>query len=62
MPTNDIVGTPKDKIQVQDDMIKQLREEVKRLKDDKKKLIVQLVEMEELKEENQRLWKRVNKT
>lgn len=35
--------------------MKQLYEEIKRLKEDKQKLIIQLVEMEELKDENTRL-------
>jgi len=50
-----IVAPPKDKIQELEDKIKRLNEEVKGLRDDKRKLIVQLVEMEELKDENQRL-------
>lgn len=62
VPTNDMVGTPKDKIKKQDDKIRQLREEINQLKIDKKNLVVQLVEMEELREENQRLRKRVDKT
>ncbi|WLC90187.1 DUF6262 family protein [Clostridium estertheticum] len=50
----DIVTTPKDKIQAKDDKIKQLYEVIKKLKDDKQNLIVQLVEMEEIKDENKR--------
>lgn len=50
-----IIATPKDKIQAKDDKIKQLYDEIKKLKDDKEKLIIQLVDMEELKDENKRL-------
>ena len=57
----DIVTPPKDKIQVFEDKIKRLYEEVKTLKEDKKKLIVQLVEMEELKDENIRLKEQIVK-
>lgn len=52
---NNIIATPKDKIKAKDDKIKQLYDEIKRLKEDKHKLIIQLVEMEELKDENKRL-------
>ena len=38
-----------------------LREQVKKLEDDKKKLIVQLVDYEELKSENERLKKQLAK-
>ena len=55
VPNDSIVATPKDKIKAKDDKIKQLYEEIKKLKDDKEKLIIQLVEMEELKDENKRL-------
>ena len=51
----DVVTPPKDKMQELEDKIKRLNEEVKGLKEDKKKLIVQLVELEELKDENRRL-------
>lgn len=50
-----IVATPKDKIKAKDDKIKQLYGEIKKLKEDKEKLIIQLVDMEELKDENKRL-------
>lgn len=50
-----IVAAPKDKAKVKDDKIKQLYGEIKKLKEDKEKLIIQLVEMEELKDENKRL-------
>ena len=41
--------------------IASLREQVKKLEDDKKKLIVQLVDYEELKSENERLKKQLAK-
>ena len=44
-----------------DDKIASLREQVKKLEDDKKKLIVQLVDYEELKSENERLKKQLAK-
>lgn len=56
-----IVATPKDKIKIKDDKIKQLYEEIKKLKEDKKELIIQLVEMEELKDENKRLRENLDK-
>ncbi|MBL4933930.1 DUF6262 family protein [Clostridium paridis] len=55
VPNGSIVTTPKDKIKAKDDKIKQLYEEIKKLKDDKQKLIIQLVEMEELQAENRKL-------
>ena len=55
VPNDSIVATPKDKIKAKDDKIKQLYEEIKKLKEDKQNLIVQLVDMEELKDENKRL-------
>lgn len=54
-PNDNIVATPKDKIKAKDEKIKQLYGEIKKLKEDKQKLIIQLVEMEELKDENKRL-------
>ena len=59
VPNDSIVATPKDKIKAKDDKIKQLYDEIKRLKEDKQKLIIQLVEMEELKDENERLRKKL---
>ena len=56
-----IVATSKDKIKAKDDKIKQLYEEIKKLKEDKQKLIIQLVEMEELKDENKRLRESLDK-
>jgi hypothetical protein len=61
VPNNSIVATPKDKIKAKDDKIKQLYQEIKKLKEDKKNLIVQLVEMEELKDENKRLKEQLDK-
>ena len=61
VPNDSIVATPKDKIKAKDDKIKQLYEEIKKLKEDKEKLIIQLVEMEELKDENKRLREQLDK-
>ena len=61
VPDGNIVATPKDKIKAKDDKIKQLYEEIKKLKEDKEKLIIQLVEMEELKDENKRLRENLDK-
>lgn len=61
VPDDGIVVTPKDKIKAKDDKIKQLYEEIRKLKDDKEKLIIQLVEMEELKDENKRLREQLEK-
>ena len=61
VPDDNIVATPKDKIKAKDDKIKQLYEEIKKLKDDKEKLIIQLIEMEELKDENKRLRESLDK-
>lgn len=61
VPNESIVATPKDKIKAKDDKIKQLYEEIKKLKEDKQNLIIQLVEMEELKDENKRLREQLDK-
>ncbi|WP_179867008.1 DUF6262 family protein [Bacillus pseudomycoides] len=58
---NNIIATSKDKIRATDDKIKQLYEEVKKLKEDKQNLIIQLVEMNELKDENKRLRESLDK-
>lgn len=50
-----------EQIQLKDDKIASLREQVKKLEYDKKKLIVQLVDYEELKSENERLKKQLAK-
>ncbi|MED0962257.1 DUF6262 family protein [Bacillus paramycoides] len=55
VPDNNIIATSKDKIRATDDKIKRLYEEIKKLKEDKQNLIIQLVEMSELKDENKRL-------
>lgn len=59
-PLDDIVAVKKDKIQLQDEKIVTLREQVKKLEQDKKKLVAQLMDYEELKSENERLKKRLN--
>lgn len=61
VPNDSIVATPKDKIKAKDDKIKQLYDEIKKLKEDKEKLIIQLVDMEELKDENKRLRESLDK-
>lgn len=61
VPNDSIVATPKDKIKAKDDKIKQLYEEIKKLKEDKEKLIIQLVEMKELKDEDRRLRESLDK-
>lgn len=60
-PLDDVVAVKKDKIQLKDEKIATLREQVKKLEDAKKKLIVQLVDYEELKSENERLKKQLAK-
>lgn len=61
VPNDSIVTTPKNKIKTKDDKIKQLYEEIKKLKEDKQNLIIQLVDMEELKDENKRLRESLDK-
>lgn len=53
--------TLEDYLNFKDDKIASLREQVKKLEYDKKKLIVQLVDYEELKSENERLKKQLAK-
>lgn len=60
-PLDDVVVVKKDKVQLQEEKIIALRERVKQLKEDKKKLIFQLVGMEELREENKRLREQLDK-
>lgn len=48
-------------MQLKDDKISALREQIKKLEDDKKKLIEQLVDYEEIKVENERLKKQLAK-
>ncbi len=62
VPDDSIVATPKDKLKAKDDKIKQLYDEIKKLKEDKQNLIIQLVEMEELKDENKRLREQLDKS
>lgn len=52
---NNIIATSNDKMRATDDKIKRLYEEIKKLKEDKQNLIIQLVEMNALKDENKRL-------
>lgn len=54
-PLDNVIAIKKDKLQLQEEKIATLRERVKQLEEDKKKLIVQLVDYEELKEENKKL-------
>lgn len=54
-PLDDVVAVKKDKVQLQEEKIIALRERVKQLEEDKENLIIQLVKMEELREENDRL-------
>lgn len=61
VPNGNIVATPKDKIKAKDEKIKQLYAEIKKLKEDKQNLIIQLVEVEELKDENKRLREQLKK-
>jgi len=61
VPLDDIVAVKKDKIQLQEEKVIALREKVKLLEDDKKKLIAQLIDHEELKEENERLKRQLMK-
>ena len=49
------------KLQLKDDKISALRAQIKKLEDDKTKLIEQLVDHEELKAENERLKKQLVK-
>ena len=56
---NDVVAVKKDKIQHKDQKIATLRAQVRKLEEDKKKLIVQLVDYEEPKSENERLKKQI---
>jgi hypothetical protein len=60
-PLEDVVTAKKDKIQLQNEKVVTLREQVKKLEQDKKKLIVQLIDHEELKAENERLKKQLQK-
>lgn len=61
VPLDDIVAVKKDKMKLQEEKIIVLREKVNLLEDDKKKLIAQLIDHEELKEENERLKRQLMK-
>ena len=54
-PLDNIVAVKKDRIQLKDEKIAALRLRVQKLEQDKKKLIEQLVDYEELRFENERL-------
>jgi cell shape-determining protein MreC len=58
---DDVIAVKKDKMQLKDDKIATLRMQVKKLEEDKEKLIIQLVDYEELKSENERLKKQLAK-
>ena len=60
-PLEDIVAVKKDRIQLKDEKIATLRLQVKKLEQDKKKLIEQLVDYEELRQENERLKLKLNR-
>ena len=54
-PLDNIVAVKKDRMQLKDEKIAALRLQVQKLEQDKKKLIEQLVDYEELRFENERL-------
>jgi len=58
---DDVVAVKKDKIQLNVEKIALLREQIRMLEDDKRKLILQLVDYEELKSENERLKRQLGK-
>ena len=60
-PLDDIVAVKKDRMQLKDEKIATLRLQVKKLEQDKKKLIEQLVDYEELRQENERLKLKLNR-
>ncbi|MCR5623715.1 MAG: hypothetical protein K6G11_00555, partial [Lachnospiraceae bacterium] len=60
-PLDDVIAVKKDKMQLKDDKIATLRMQVKKLEEDKEKLIIQLVDYEELKSENERLKKQLER-
>ena len=55
-----LVNEEKDKIKCLDSKVAELRSIINKLEIDKKNLIVQLVDMEHLKDQNQQLKKRLN--
>ena len=60
-PLEDVIAVKKDKLQLKDDKIATLKIKIKKLEEDKEKLIIQLVDYEELKSENERLKKQLSK-
>ena len=60
-PLDNIVAVKKDRIQLKDEKIAALRLRVQKLEQDKKKLIEQLVDYEELRQENERLKLKLNR-
>lgn len=59
--TQGVAAASNDQMQLQAEKIKQLYKEINNLREDKKKLIVQLVLMEELKGENQKLREQIKR-
>lgn len=59
--TQGVAAASNDQMQLQAEKIKQLYKEINNLREDKKKLIVQLVLMEELKDENQKLREQIKR-
>ena len=60
-PLENIVAVKKDRIKLKDEKIAALRLQVQKLEQDKKKLIEQLVDYEELRQENERLKLKLNR-
>ena len=60
-PLDNIVAVKKDRIKLKDEKIAALRLQVQKLEQDKKKLIEQLVDYEELRQENERLKLKLNR-
>ena len=60
-PLDDVVAVKKDKIQLKDDKIASLREQVKKLEDDKKQLIVQLVDYDYIQQQADELSAEISK-
>ncbi len=54
-------NVPKNEVQIKADRVISLRERVRKLEEDKRNLIIQLVDYEELKAENERLKRLVEK-
>jgi hypothetical protein len=61
VPDGSIIVTPKDQLKKKDEKIKELYEQIKQLKKEQESLIIQLVDMEELKDENKRLKEQLGK-